>query len=259
MQGNAFSYLCHSREDGNPAHIGRPRLGPRGSTELTEVLRGDDEFLCYSTFDMNSELSLFVRESLAKGVSRKEIQGNLKKAGWQDDEVRQALGAYADMTSAVPVPRRRPYLNAREAFLYLVLFLTLYISAVSFGTLVFQYINNWLPDPVLGLNANIDAIRFSTSSLIIAFPVFYFVSWIVAKAIRKDPDKRSSKIRKWLTYITLFIAAGIIIGDLITLVFNLLGGELTLRFVLKVLTVGGIAGVIFGYYLWDLRKEEKES
>lgn len=86
-----------------------------------------------------------------------------------------------------------------------------------------------------------------------------WVSWLLNKAIDKDPDKRSSKIRKWLTYITLFIAAGVIIGDLITLVYNVLNGELTTRFILKVLTVGGIAGSIFGYYLWDLRKEEKEQ
>ena len=211
---------------------------------------------------MNSELSLFVRESLAKGVSRNEIAANLKKASWQDDEVRQALDAYAEIPSAVPVPKRRPYLNAREAFLYLVPFLTLYISAVSFGTLIFQYINRWLPDIALCpycVDTTTDAIRWSTASLVIAFPVFYYISYILYKAIKRDPDKRASKIRKWLTYITLFIAAGVIIGDLITLVFNLLGGELTLRFILKVLTVGGIAGTIFGYYLWDLRKEEKES
>jgi hypothetical protein len=97
-----------------------------------------------------------------------------------------------------------------------------------------------------------------TASLIIAFPVFLYVSWLLNKAIVKDPEKRSSKIRKWLTYITLFVAAGVIIGDLIALVFNMLGGELTLRFILKVLTVGSIAGSIFGYYLIELRKEEKD-
>jgi hypothetical protein len=75
---------------------------------------------------------------------------------------------------------------------------------------------------------------------------------------RINPVKRLSTIRRWLTYLTLFIAAGVLIGDLITLVYNLLGGELTVRFVLKVITVAAIAGTAFGYYLWDLRREERE-
>lgn len=209
---------------------------------------------------MNQELTSFVKEALVRGSSRKEIEKALKNAGWQADEIHTALDQYADTSFPIPVPRRRPYLNAREAFLYLVLFMTLYISSFSFGTLIFQFINRWLPDVLQGgyMDSSIsDAIRMSTSSLVIAFPVFYYVSWILHKASQRDPDKRSSKIRKWLTYITLFIAAGVIIGDSITLVYNLLGGELTLRFTLKVLTIGAIAGTIFGYYLWDLRKEEK--
>lgn len=209
---------------------------------------------------MNTDLSLFVRESLTRGHSPADLHPVLKQAGWQEDEIQTALGVYATIEFDVPVPKRRPYLNAREAFLYLLMFLTLYISAFSFGTLLFQYINRWLPD-VLEQSYMYDGmsetIRWSTSALLIAFPIFYYVSWVVYRSIKKDPDKRASKIRKWLTYVTLFVAAGVIIGDLITLVFNVLGGELTLRFVLKVLTIGGIAGAIFGYYLWDLRKDEK--
>jgi hypothetical protein len=56
-------------------------------------------------------------------------------------------------------------------------------------------------------------------------------------------------VRRWLTYVTLFLAAGVLVGDLITLVYNVLAGELTLRFVLKVLIVGAIAGAIFWFYL----------
>ena len=93
--------------------------------------------------------------------------------------------------------------------------------------------------------------------IIVAFPIFIWLSLVTRRAILRAPEKKSSKIRKWLTYLTLFVAAGIIIGDLITLIYNMLGGELTLRFMLKVLTVLTIAGTIFGYYLWDLRKEEK--
>ena len=78
-------------------------------------------------------------------------------------------------------------------------------------------------------------------------------------AVMRDPIKRASKIRRWLTYMTLFITAGFIIGDLIALVNNLLGGGLTWRFVLKVLTVAIIAGAVFGYYTWDLRHEEMEA
>lgn len=210
---------------------------------------------------MTTDLSQFVREALLKGVSRQDIAQVLKTSGWQEDEVKNALAGYADVSFPVPVPKRKPYMSAREAFMYLVLFLTLYISAVSFGTLLFQFIIRAYPDVVQGpyyYDGTAETIRWSTSSLVIAFPVFLWVSWLLQKAIKRDPDKRGSKIRKWLTYVTLFVAAGVIIGDLITLVFNLLGGEITTRFMLKVLTVGGIAGSIFGYYLWDLRKEEKE-
>jgi hypothetical protein len=52
-----------------------------------------------------------------------------------------------------------------------------------------------------------------------------------------------------LTYLTLSVASGILIGDFITLVYYLLSGELTIRFILKVLTVAAIAGGAFAYHL----------
>lgn len=208
---------------------------------------------------MTPELNIFVKEALAKGTSRDRIKKALEDAGWQADEIRNALHAYAETDFPIPVPRRKPYLSAREAFLYLLMFLTLYWSAFSFGQLLYQFINRAFADPLQMYYGDTSSsiIRMDTASLIIAFPVFLWISWILTQGIKKDPDKAASKIRKWLTYLTLFIAAGIIIGDLIALVFNLLAGELTPRFVLKVLTVGGIAGAIFGYYLLELRKDEK--
>lgn len=212
---------------------------------------------------MANELRPFVKQALEKGSSRSDIHAILLKAGWQEDEVKDALSYYLDTPFPVPVPRRKPYLSAREAFLYLILFLTLYIGAVSVGTLLFQFINLWIPNPaqIYGgyeWQASIDIIRRATASLIITFPIFLFISWLLHKTFLKDPDKRGSKIRKWLTYITLFIATAVIIIDLVSLVTSLLAGELTLRFILKVLSVLLISCLVFGYYLWDLRKEEKE-
>jgi hypothetical protein len=206
------------------------------------------------------ELELFVREALARGCAREDVERAMLAAGWTNEQARSALAAYAAVDFPVPVPRPRPYLSAREAFLYLVLFSTLYLSAYNLGSLLFDFINRAFPDPAVqeyGRSAE-DSIRWSAASLIIAFPVFLLVSRYIGRELIRKPVKRLSTIRRWLTYLTLFIAAGFLIGDLITLVYNLLGGELTVRFVLKVITVAVIAGTVFGYYLWDLRREERE-
>lgn len=179
-------------------------------------------------------------------------------------QVRSALAGFAELNFPIPVPRPRPYLSAREAFMYLVLFSTLYISAFNSGHLLFQIVDRAFPDPAAspfqtGNEYTRQAIRWSVASLIVAFPVFLYVSWLIGRATRQDPNKRVSKIRRWLTYLTLFIAASVLIGDFITLVYNFLSGEVTTRFVLKVLIVGIIAGMIFWYYLSDLRPEEHES
>jgi hypothetical protein len=208
------------------------------------------------------DLELFVREALAGGQSRQAIEAALAQAGWPAEQVRDALDAYADVVFPVPVPRPRPYLSAREAFLYLVLFATLYVSAYHLGSLLFDFINRAFPDPATRsyvFASTGRSMRLSVASLIVAFPVFLFVARLLGRELARNPAKRLSAVRRWLTYMTLFIAAGIVIGDLITAVYNVLGGELTLRFALKVLVVGAIAGTVFAYYLLDLRHEERES
>ena len=66
-------------------------------------------------------------------------------------------------------------------------------------------------------------------------------------------------MRKWLTYLTLFIGASVLLGDVIALVNGVLKGDPTLRFLLKCLVVGAIAGTAFAYYLADLRQDEREE
>jgi len=206
----------------------------------------------------SQELERFVYEALSRGESKASIAQALSSAGWRDDQTRGVLDAYADVPFVVPVPLPRASLSAREAFLYLVMFASLYFAIWHLGSLLFDLINVIWPDPADAnkLARGDYSMRWSCAALIIAFPVYAFVSWFVGRDVSRDPIKRLSPVRRWLTYLTLFVAASVLIGDLTTLVFNLLGGELTTRFVLKVIVVGVLAGSVFGYYLQDLRREE---
>ncbi|MGE5244118.1 MAG: DUF5671 domain-containing protein [Betaproteobacteria bacterium] len=208
---------------------------------------------------VNDELIAFVRSALARGVPRPEIEGALKQAGWSPAQVSGALSAFAPIDFPVPVPHPRPELSARDAFLYLLLFTTLYIVAYNFGALLFEFVDRMIPDPASAAREDFgDAIRWSVSSLIVALPVFLYLSRITIRTIRADPNRRRSPVRRGLTYLTLFVGACVLIGDVVTLIYNFLGGDLTMRFVLKVVVVGAISGAIFAYYLSDLRLDERE-
>ena len=204
------------------------------------------------------DLSDFVKSALGRGVPRSDIETVLRNAGWTTDQVRGALAGFADADFPIPVPRPRPSLDARDAFMYLVLFSTLYVSAYYLGSLLFDVINSTFQDPA-SASSGPDArqsMRWSISSLIVAFPVLVCMSWLVGRDIAADPNKRHSKVRRWLTYLTLFVASSVLIGDVTSLIYSLLGGELTTRFVLKILVVAFIAGTVFWYYLSDIRREE---
>ena len=211
---------------------------------------------------VNEEVRSFVRDGLARGSSRAELKDVLGRAGWASSDVHSALTSFADVQFPIPVPRPQPNLSAREAFLYLLIFTTLYVSAFSLGRLIFQFINQAFPDPVDGAAAATyirEAIRWSVSYLVVAFPVFLVMSRRVDRQVAADPSKRSSKVRRWLTYLTLFVAAAVLIGDVASLVYSLLGGDLSARFLLKTLTVGTIAGTAFWYYLSDLKADERKA
>lgn len=208
------------------------------------------------------DLELFVRDALARGQSREAIEAALEQAGWPREQVSNALGAFAAVDFPVPVPRPRPYLSAREAFLYLVLFVTLYVAAWHLGSMLFDLINRAFPDPSdtsYRLQRMGDSMRWSIASVLTAFPVFLFVARHLGRELARNPVKRLSALRRWLTYLTLFIAVTVLVGDMITLVYTVLGGEFTIRFGLKVLVAAVIAGATFGYYLNDLRREEREE
>jgi hypothetical protein len=152
----------------------------------------------------------------------------------------------------------------KDFFLYVGVMVALYVSAFSLLALLFNYINILFPDQLDFYRGNFSsAVRFSIASLIIIFPTYLVLTNVLNKDLRRNPEKKSIWIRKWLIYLTLFIAGVTIIVDLIILVNTFLGGEITVRFGLKILSVLIVTGAVFGYYIQDLKgkweREEKKA
>ena len=126
--------------------------------------------------------------------------------------------------------------------------------------LYIQYISALFPDPLnFYYTAMANGVRWATSMLVIAIPVYILTSWLLGKDIRKTPAMRELKLRKWLTYFTLFISSVTIIVDLMLFVFRFLSGDLTIQFFLKVFVVLLVAAAVFGYYIWDLRRKNTKT
>lgn len=146
-------------------------------------------------------------------------------------------------------------INAKDFFIQLGAMAALYAGAVALLNLLFRVIN--VAFPQVNQYANYyyfsSPISLPVATLIVVFPIFIGLSWLMQKDYQKDPTLRESGFRKWLVYITLFIAGAIVAGDLVTLLYQFLDGqELTKAFLLKVLAVFVVAGSIFVYYLADL-------
>lgn len=150
--------------------------------------------------------------------------------------------------------------TAQDFFLNVGVMVTLYVTVVSFLSLFFNIVNKLFPDSLAYYyDAYSSGARFAIASLIIVFPLFLWLSRVVTKIITKDPERREMGVRKWLVYITLFLASAALVVDLITLLNYFLSGEITTRFVLKVISVLVIAGLVFWHYLSEARGTHSEA
>lgn len=203
----------------------------------------------------NQTLDTFIREALNRAEPRDRIASALVAAGWTQKEVDAALDDYAVTDLGMAVPKPRPYVSAREAFLYLVLFILLGVVAWNLGSLLFALIDTAVHDELEeGYGWPIDRatqIRYAIAALVVGGPLFAWLALHIRKQRRTNPAMQRSRVRKWLTYATLIIASCTLIGDVISLVYNFLAGELSTRLILRLLVVAVLSGGVFFYFIRD--------
>lgn len=148
----------------------------------------------------------------------------------------------------------------KHVFLHLLMIVMLYVTVIACITLYFQYINHWFFEPTFDFLGDIfDGIRWSSSVLIVSFPVLVWTTRVIHKELAASPERLNMKTRRWLLYFTQFVTAITIIIDIMVLIYQFYGGELTARFGLKILVVFVIAALVLGYYRWELRRGNQVS
>jgi uncharacterized membrane protein YidH (DUF202 family) len=144
-----------------------------------------------------------------------------------------------------------------DFFLNLGAIVALYTVVVSLLNLLFTVINTAYPQINSGYYYdNSASISFPVATLVIFFPIFILLMWFLEKGYAMAPEKRHLGIRKWLTYVTLFVAGLTLAGDLVTILYYFIDGqELTAGFILKVISVFAVALCVFLYYISDIREK----
>ncbi|ATG48023.1 DUF5671 domain-containing protein [Celeribacter ethanolicus] len=201
------------------------------------------------------QLAQFVREALISGRSRDEITMALSEAGWARTEVEDALATWAESSFTPPIPRPRPYVSAKEAFFYALMFVALGMTAWHIVDLGFDLIERWMSDMDTSSWSN-RSMRWSISALIVFFPLFMLMQRTEIRSLARDPSRKRSAVRKWFGYIALFLSSLALLGDVLSAIYALLNGDMTLEFILKLLLVGAVAGTVFGYFQGAMKDAE---
>lgn len=191
------------------------------------------------------------------GATDEDIVGLLRGRGWPEEDVYRALADHFEIRSGLAVPIYKRSGSAKDAFLYLLSFSTLATWAIGLGSVIFTLIDRLIKDPLSPVNYYADSyyqMADSLACIIVAFPVYLLTMRYITRELKIHPEKLESSVRKWLTYIALLIAAGTVVFDLIAFLTYFLRGELTARFVARIITALVIAGGIFWYYLGSLAK-----
>lgn len=193
-------------------------------------------------------LSEFVHAGLASGADRTAMAGALKTAGWAEAEIVAALAEWADAPGLPPVPRPSAYVSAREGLLYGLLFISLGVVSAYIVMLGFGIIDHLLPDPYESYPADGDWLRWPIATLIAFLPLFLYLNRQANRQGADEALRKRSLVRRWVASVTMLIALLALLGDVVTVVYVFLSGELSARFVAKALLVAIMGGLVLAYY-----------
>ena len=209
---------------------------------------------------MSTELKTYIETALTKGASKDQITETLINSGWSKEVVLKVLGDFSGVDSMgipVPAPKMEAHQIARDLFVYFIIFVTLSMTAYAVGGLFFEFIDYAFPKNLTHDKFSYNNVSWAIAQLVIAFPIYVLLSNWINKNLISHPEKRESFVRKLMIYFILTITAIVSIVDLVIVLTSFLRGEITIAFVLNAIVVLVIALIIFSYYFYEVKEDDK--
>lgn len=214
---------------------------------------------------MSAALLEFVKDASRLGKNRDEINAALKTAGWPADQLEAFWGKYSDAPFAIPVPKPALYASPRITTLNLFFFIVLYITLFSTISIIFTVLDYNLPDgrgQMRGLyysSAPIaDTIRGYLAAIFASAPLVFISARLLKKSMVSSGQYLHATRLK-LMNLSLLCAALIVLSDFITFIYYFLSGELSLRFVLKVLVLAATSAGVYLFFKPEIAAFEKKA
>src|SRR5580700_10234867 len=117
------------------------------------------------------ELLAFLRAAKEEGIGDEFVVSLLRQNGWPERRIFRVYSSFYADRLATPVPKRyQAAENARDAFYYLLNFITLGFWTVALGQIFYRLIAAWLPNPTqsMAYSSLRDDIAWQTASVIVA-------------------------------------------------------------------------------------------
>lgn len=199
---------------------------------------------------MEDQLNAFVRDAYRAGHDPARIDAAMARAGWDATQRQAALDRWLVEDGLPPVPRAPVRIMVRDVVMNALLLVSLAVVAWHICQLGFALIDRSFRDPALMayFPDYSGTIRWSIAALVGFVPLLLFLT----NRTRRDEKGPRSPARNFFAALTLFLVAVVLLGDFVFVVYELLTGDLTIRFVLKSLLVAAVALLVLWYYREEL-------
>ena len=211
---------------------------------------------------VDANIEDFINKKIKEGWKYSDINLSLLNAGWKKDTISMPLSKSFN----VPTPNSVSGLGSTsmwDSFEHILLFISLYALTFSVISILYTFIDKWVPGITINRyiygeeSYSISFLRGNLAALVVSYPIFSYFFLSVTNRTIKNPLIKGLTTRKLLTYFTLIVAFSIVLGYIIGIIYNFLSGDVTFNFALKFLATVITTGIIFVYYLNQVKEDRR--